>query len=368
MTKKLLTLLIALTFIAQPVYGAEIFLTPPENTNKFVTFLTNLFSSNKFGATIYTTALADTIGVFRTNVNDSLTNLNNALATIPTFSYPFTTTSYGGATSTILGFTGGFISTASSTLTSSLTLSTLTSSGLGVTATGLVYSAPTTTYSGGLTYTNGNVVNSGVTSNVAGAGISVSGSTGAVTITNNNLMGKSWEQISSTILSPTTTPMGILVNNSTSTITNLVTVQSTTTNATSTTNYSSGTISGLDKTYGYLGVVSPLKTLLLGSATTTDWTASTSGAYIPFWVATFNGTIRNVRCSTDTSFLGVNIYIGASTSITPSYFVASTTVGTITTTATNTFTAGQIISASFGTTTTSLASKISCSLGITETP
>lgn len=44
--------------------------------------------------------------------------------------------------------------------------------------------AATTTFSSGLAYLNGNVTNTGVTSNVAGTGISVSGATGAVTITN----------------------------------------------------------------------------------------------------------------------------------------------------------------------------------------
>ncbi len=40
----------------------------------------------------------------------------------------------------------------------------------------------TTTFSGGLSYSNGNVTNTGVTSNIAGTGISVSGAAGAVTI------------------------------------------------------------------------------------------------------------------------------------------------------------------------------------------
>ena len=46
----------------------------------------------------------------------------------------------------------------------------------------------TTTFSSGLTYSGGNVTNTGVTSNVAGSGISVSGATGAVTISNTGVL------------------------------------------------------------------------------------------------------------------------------------------------------------------------------------
>jgi len=63
-----------------------------------------------------------------------------------------------------------------------------TSSGTNGQVLSLVSGVPswvaTTTFSSGLTYSAGNVTNTGVTSNVAGSGISVSGATGAVTITN----------------------------------------------------------------------------------------------------------------------------------------------------------------------------------------
>jgi hypothetical protein len=99
--------------------------------------------------------------------------------------YPFQ--GAGNSTSTTVGFTGGLLSTASSTFTSSLTLSSLTSGGLAVSSTGLLYKAATTTYScsSGVSCSfSGGVesfTNSGVTSIVAGTGVTVSGS-GAVTV------------------------------------------------------------------------------------------------------------------------------------------------------------------------------------------
>ena len=53
-----------------------------------------------------------------------------------------------------------------------LSFSGLTNASLAVNATGGVYAAATTTFSSGLLYANGNVTNSGVTSNVAGNGLS----------------------------------------------------------------------------------------------------------------------------------------------------------------------------------------------------
>src|SRR6185437_8878241 len=46
----------------------------------------------------------------------------------------------------------------------------------------------TTTFSLGLAYSGGNVTNTGVLSNIAGAGIGVSGATGNVTISNTGLL------------------------------------------------------------------------------------------------------------------------------------------------------------------------------------
>lgn len=110
--------------------------------------------------------------------------------------YPFTTTSYGASTSTTLGFLNGFFSTASSTISGSFHLPSLSAGEVNVDSNGLVYSGATTTFSSGLTYTNGNVVNSGVTSIVAGTNITISGATGAVTV--NSTQGVSPYEIATT--------------------------------------------------------------------------------------------------------------------------------------------------------------------------
>lgn len=121
----------------------------------------------------------------------------------------------------------------------------------------------------------------------------------------------------------------------------------------------------------YLGRISPWRYLSLSTATSTTWTASTTGsAYTPFITAPFSGTIRDVSCtaSSTSAFLGVAPFIGT-TPTTPSYFVASSTVGRVSFTASNTFTVGQTIGMNVGTTTTDANAKsISCSFRVTETP
>lgn len=119
---------------------------------------------------------------------------------------------------------------------------------------------------------------------------------------------------------------------------------------------------------GYSGRISAWRYLTLSTATTTAGVASTTNsAYSPYIIAPFSGTIRQVRCSTDTSFLGVNTQIGGSNTV-PSYFVASTTVGTITFTSSNTFTVGQKILMNVGTTTNWGGYSVSCTYGVTESP
>ncbi len=76
--------------------------------------------------------------------------------------------------------------TNSNTFTNAPIFSSLTSGGLAVDALGNVYKAATTTFSSGLSYSNGNVTNTGVTSIVAGSGISINTGTGAVTVTDAN--------------------------------------------------------------------------------------------------------------------------------------------------------------------------------------
>lgn len=120
----------------------------------------------------------------------------------------------------------------------------------------------------------------------------------------------------------------------------------------------------------YVGVISPLRSLTLQTGTTTTWTATTSGAYIPTATAGFAGTLRDITCnaSTTKAFLGVAVYINSGI-VTPSYFVASATPGIITFTGSNTFNRGDLISMLVGTTTTDInANQINCTLRTTETP
>src|SRR5665213_1250350 len=91
------------------------------------------------------------------------------------------TTAFGSQTAGVLGnaATGNTAPMATSTLYGAAQNGTV----LGY-ANGLLVPLATTTFSSGLTYASGNVTNTGVTSNVAGTGIGVSGATGAVTISN----------------------------------------------------------------------------------------------------------------------------------------------------------------------------------------
>lgn len=130
---------------------------------------------------------------------------------------------------------------------------------------------------------------------------------------------------------------------------------------------SNGRVQAKDTTNGWTGVVSPTRSFVLETGTTTSWTASTTGtAYSSFITMPFTGTLRQIRCITDASFLGVNIQVNGSNAA-PSYFVGSTTVGVVSFTGSNTFTAGQKILANFGTTTSATTKKISCTLDATET-
>lgn len=129
-----------------------------------------------------------------------------------------------------------------------------------------------------------------------------------------------------------------------------------------------GKIVGNDTANTFTGVISPTRRLVLQTGTTTLWTASTTGtAYSPFVVMPFTGTIKDVFCATDASFLGVNLQLNGS-NVTPSYFVASTTVGTIPFTAGNSFSKGQKLLMNVGTTTTASTQSLSCTFDVVETP
>lgn len=114
------------------------------------------------------------------------------------------------------------------------------------------------------------------------------------------------------------------------------------------------------------GRISPTHSLVLQTGTTTTWTASTTGAYVPFVIAPFSGTIRQTYCKTDASFLGVQVQVNGA-DITPKYFIASTTAGNVLATGSNTFVKGDKISLNAGTTTTASTTSISCTVDATET-
>lgn len=216
--------------------GATILLNAGTGGN--LQFLTN---------TNFATLKADALTSARTYNFPDATGTLCLTTTCTGAAFPFTATTNYNSTSTPIGFLAGLFSNSSTTLNGAVRLPGLSNGGLGVNG-GLVYSGPTstlstisgtlaltqlatqaentvvangtgataaptavatstffgsptpgqilaflggkntfvatTTFSSGLTYANGNVTNTGVTSNVAGAGISLSGSTGAVTITN----------------------------------------------------------------------------------------------------------------------------------------------------------------------------------------
>lgn len=132
---------------------------------------------------------------------------------------------------------------------------------------------------------------------------------------------------------------------------------------------SDGKIVGWDATNKWTGTISPTRYFDLGAGTTTTWTATTSGEYVPQIVMPFAGTLRQTRCTATSSaaFLGVSVYINT-TKVSPAYFVASSTEGLITFTANNTFSAGDVVRAYFGTSTQSTSNRsVDCTFGATET-
>lgn len=132
-----------------------------------------------------------------------------------------------------------------------------------------------------------------------------------------------------------------------------------------------GKIVGYDSVNGWFGIISPTRSFVLSTATTTTWIASTTNsAYTPYLTMPFAGTLKQVRCTATSTqaFLGAAVTINGS-AVTPSYFIASSTVGTEKFTAGNTFTAGQRIAVDFGTTTTDANAKgVSCTFDVFETP
>lgn len=131
-----------------------------------------------------------------------------------------------------------------------------------------------------------------------------------------------------------------------------------------------GAIIGYDAANGWNGRISPTRSFVLGSATTTTFTATSTGAYVPSLVMPFTGTLRTAQCqaSTTASFIGTNVQIN-NTNVVPKYFVSSSTVGTETFTSSNTFSKGDKISVYFGTTTSDTNNIYeNCTFNVTESP
>lgn len=132
---------------------------------------------------------------------------------------------------------------------------------------------------------------------------------------------------------------------------------------------STGKVQFKDTANNWSGTVTPTRYVGLQTGTTTTWTATTSGEYVPLATLPFAGTLRSVTCTASSSaaFLVVMPYINQ-TSVTPTSFIASSTEGIILFTANNTFSAGDVLSFYAGTTTASTANKtISCTFGLTQT-
>lgn len=230
--------------------------------------------------------------------------------------------------------------------------------------TGISFSGTPGALVGGTSLT---ITNSGVTSITATSPISRDSATGAVTIscptcsTNNWLYPFTYATTYNTLSAGTSTPLWLraaplsLFASSTVVFSNSTTTQE---------------AEGTDTVNAWAGRISPTKTLVLGTATTTTWTGTSTGPYVPYVVAPFAGTLRQVTCqaSTTLAFLGTSIDING-TPITPSYFISSSTKGVIAITGSNTFSKGDTIEAWFGTSTTDAnANKVSCSILTTETP
>jgi hypothetical protein len=336
----------------------------------FIALLLLLAPSSLFAATIYTTASSDTLNTFRTNVNSSLTNLNTSLSTTTA------TLGLGLSYSTTLGYlvggTSGTLTIATSTLYTGATNSLAYFSGtntLGQIAAGtngyylgMTSGVPTWTATSTLFTNSGSGLNILQTSPTLitptlGVAVGTSLALGGATLGSNAIAITGTGFLSSNLGVGSTSPAFRLSVNDTASDFYIT---------------SAGKVIAYDTANNWQGRVSPTHSLVLGTATTTTWIASTtSSGFSPIAVMPFAGTLRQARCTTYVgasagSFIGVNVKVAGSDA-TPSYFVSSSTVGVEKFTAGNTFTAGQQILANFGTTTTATATSVSCTLDITET-
>jgi hypothetical protein len=161
--------------------------------------------------------------------------------------------------------------------------------------------------------------------------------------------------------------LSVHVNNG-DTATTLFAIGSSTASATTTlfSIANTGVVVGTDATNSWTGRVSPTRSFGLQTGTTTAWTGTSTGAYIPYIIAPYAGTLRTARCKTDAGTLGVQVQINA-VDVASNFINASTTVGKNTFTSANTFSAGDKIAMINGTP-ASTPTTVSCTFDATETP
>lgn len=219
-----------------------------------------------------------------------------------TFAWPFTANTNYNSTSTTIGFLNGLFSTASSTFSNNLFFSSLSQGFLYTGSNGIVKTIASTSA--------GFLLDTGDT----GTGVYDFGGATSFEIPN--------------AASPTVDASGEIA---------------------------------VDGTSGQLIYYNGAKKVLVqdrfpvfGVSTTTTWTATTTQFLGPAGLAQ---TWNTVRCETDAGFIGVSIYDGTNRM---NYFEASSTIGTITLSTNNTFTAGESRRVDFGTTTTATTKAITC--------
>jgi len=299
----------------------------------------------------------------------------------------------GTATSTLFTVnSAGLASTTALTVSGATTLSSLANGCLNITSglvgsvtcgTGTVTSVDGSGGTTGLTLTGGPITTSG-TLTLGGTLAIASGGTNATSFTTsgNGVYWNGTSLLTAPLTSPVTYPYAstTAITGTTGTFSSFLGAGSTTpafplsvgNNGVGLYTTSGGETVGYDHVNAWPGRFSPTGTLVIPAATSTvTWTASsTPGVDVaPPIRMTFAGTMRQVNCNTN-SFLGVTIKIN-STAITPSYFIASSTSGLEKITANNTFVVGDLISATYGTTTSATASApiyASCSIDATKTP
>lgn len=301
-------------------------------------------------------------------------------------------------------FINGLISNASSTMQTlnagTLTMPSLTSGGLAVNSSGLVYKSATTTFSTGLTYSNGNVVCDTASASVAGcistatfATFNSKVATGTAVTTGQIpywLSGGTLGSVATGTISGTyplsataaryaiggdvaiSIAFGTTTANTWSALNTFNGASTTALTASTFFQLPNGTTQsptlagacGFDTTSGQLKCGNGTATLVMGDgyqypafsySTSTAWTASTT---LYLGTAFTAETWSSVQCVTDTGTVNVTFSDGTNSM---NMFNASTTVGTVTLSTNNTFTAAEKRQVIIGTP-ASTPTKIGCTV------